>query len=58
MRGRNEMLLALALDKVSSSGEFAEDVIKVMVDVIMDTAITFIKSNRSFAVNSYFISYG
>jgi len=41
-----QRLLSLALDKVRSAGEFAEDVIISMVDAIMSTAIDFIQTYR------------
>lgn len=39
-------LLTLALEKVRSSGEFAESVINAMLDAIMGTAIDMIKSGQ------------
>ena len=39
-------VLSLALEKVRSSGEFAEDVINAMLDAIMGIAIDMIKSSQ------------
>jgi hypothetical protein len=47
-----QRLLALALDKVRSSGEFAEDVIVAMVDAIMGAAVEFIQTSRSLSMKS------
>jgi len=47
-----QRLLALALDKVRSSGEFAENVIMTMVDAIMVSAIDFIQTIRTGHLNS------
>ena len=44
-----QRLLALALDKVRSSGTFAEDVVFAMIDAIMGAAIEFIQSSRRLA---------
>jgi len=53
-----QRLLALALDKTRSSGDFTEDVIKAIVDAIMGAAIAFIKSGRRLAANNVVISGG
>ena len=47
-----QRLLALALDKVRSSGEFAEATILAMIDVIMGAAIDFIKSGQRLLGNN------
>ncbi len=47
-----QRLLALALDKVRSSGEFAEDVVFAMIDAIMGAAVEFIQTSRRLTVNS------
>lgn len=39
-------VLSLVLEKVRSSGEFAEDVINAMLDAIMGVAIDMIKSSQ------------
>jgi len=44
-----QRLLALALDKVRSSGAFAEDVVFAMIDAIMGAAIEFIQTSRLLA---------
>ena len=41
-----QRLLALVLDKVRSSGTFAEDVVIAMIDAIMGAAVEFIQSSR------------
>ena len=41
-----QRLLALALDNVRSSGEFAESVIVAMIDAIMGAALKFIETSR------------
>jgi hypothetical protein len=46
-----QRLLALAFDKVRSSGEFTEDVVFAMIDVIMGAAIEFIQTSRRLAKN-------
>lgn len=47
-----QRLLALALDKVRSSGEFAESVISAMIDAIMGAAIEFIKTSRRLSLST------
>ena len=47
-----QRLLALALNKVRSSGEFAEDVIVAMLDAIMGAAVEFIQTSRSLSMKS------
>jgi len=47
-----QRLLALALDKVRSSGEFAESVIVAMIDAIMGAAIEFIKTSRRLSLST------
>jgi len=47
-----QRLLALALDKVRSAGEFAEDVIMAMIDAIMGAAVEFIQMSRIFSTNA------
>ena len=47
-----QRLLALALDKVRSSGEFAEDVVFAMIDAIMGAAVEFIKTSRRLTISS------
>ncbi len=47
-----QRLLALVLDKVRSSGEFAEAKILAMIDAIMGAAVDFIKTSRSLLGNS------
>ena len=47
-----QRLLALALDKVRSSGEFTESVIIAMIDAIMGAAIEFIKTSRRISLNA------
>ena len=47
-----QRLLALALDKVRSAGEFSEDVVSAMVDAIMSAAVDFIQTFRSLSRNS------
>jgi hypothetical protein len=46
-----QRLLALALDKVRSSCEFAESVVIAMIDAIMGAAIEFIQTSRRLAIN-------
>ena len=41
-----QRLPALALDKVRSSGAFAEIIVFAMIDAIMGSAIEFIQSSR------------
>ncbi|MBU0480380.1 MAG: IS4 family transposase, partial [Proteobacteria bacterium] len=45
-----QRLLALALKKVRSSGEFAEDVIVAMLDAIMGAAIEFIQTSSTLSL--------
>ena len=47
-----QRLLALALDRVRTSGEFAESTILAMIDVIMGAAIDFIKTGRRLLGNN------
>ena len=47
-----QRLLALALDKVRSSGEFAESVVVAMIDAIMGAAIEFIKTSKRLAIST------
>ena len=47
-----QRLLALALDAVRSSGEFADNVIVAMIDAIMGAAIEFIKTSRRLCENT------
>lgn len=47
-----QRLLALALDKVRSAGEFAEDAIMAMVDAIMGAAIDFIRTCKKLSTNN------
>lgn len=47
-----QRLLTLALDKVRSSGEFAEDVVFAMIDAIMGAAVEFIQTSRRLTINS------
>lgn len=47
-----QRLPALALDKVRSSGEFAEAAILAMIDAIMGAAIGFIKTSRNLLIVS------
>jgi len=44
-----QRLLVLALDKVRSSGEFAEAIVIAMIDAIMDVAVEFIQTSRQLA---------
>jgi hypothetical protein len=53
-----QRLLALALDKVRSSGAFAEDVVSSMIDAIMGAAIEFIQSSKRLMNNSTLTSIG
>jgi len=53
-----QRLLALALDKVRSSGAFAEDVVSAMIDAIMGAAIEFIQTSRRLMKNMSLISIG
>ena len=53
-----QRLLALALDRVRSSGEFAENVIIAMIDVIMGAAIDFIQTSRRIALSTDVSSVG
>ena len=50
-----QRLLALALDKVRSSGEFAENVIIAMIDAIMGAAVEFINTSRRLTVSTALI---
>jgi len=45
-----QRLLALTLDKVRGSGEFAEEVIVAMIDAIMGAAVDFIEKSRSLSI--------
>ena len=47
-----QRLLALVLDKVRSSGEFAESVIGAMIDAIMGAAIEFIETSRRLSLDN------
>jgi len=47
-----QRLLALALDKIRSSGEFAESVIVAMIDAIMGAAIELIETSRRLTINT------
>ncbi len=47
-----QRLLALVLDKVRSSGEFAESVVVAMIDAIMGAALEFINTSRRLSVNT------
>jgi hypothetical protein len=47
-----QRLLALVLDKVRSSGTFAEDVVIAMIDAIMGAAVEFIYSSRRLMNNT------
>ena len=47
-----QRLLAFVLDKVRSSGEFAESVVVAMIDAIMDAALEFIKTSRRLSANT------
>jgi hypothetical protein len=47
-----QRLLALTLDKVRSSGEFAEDVVFAMIDAIMGAAVEFIQTSRRLTISS------
>jgi hypothetical protein len=53
-----QRLLALALDKVRSSGAFAEHVVIAMIDAIMGSAIEFIQSSRRLMKNTGLFSIG
>ena len=53
-----QRLLALALDKVRSSGIFAEDVVFAMIDAIMGAAIEFIQSSKRLMKNTALTSVG
>lgn len=53
-----QRLLALALDKVRSSGTFAEDVVFAMIDAIMGAAIEFIQSSKRLMKNTALTSIG
>ncbi|MCF8056725.1 MAG: hypothetical protein K9K37_08805 [Desulfocapsa sp.] len=53
-----QRLLALVLDKVRSSGEFAEDVVFAMIDAIMGVAVEFIQTSRRLTINSAMYSIG
>lgn len=46
-----QRLLALALNKVRSSGEFAEHVVIAMIDAIMGAAVEFIQTTKRLAAN-------
>jgi hypothetical protein len=47
-----QRLLTLVLDKVRSSGEFAEDVVIAMIEAVMGAAVEFIQSKKRLAGNS------
>jgi hypothetical protein len=47
-----QRLLAFVLDKVRSSGTFAEDVVIAMIDAIMGAAVEFIQSSRRLMKNT------
>ena len=47
-----QRLLALVLDKVRSSGEFAENIIVAMIDTIIGAAIEFIETSRRLSPNN------
>ena len=47
-----QRLFVHALDKVRSSGEFAEDDVFAMINAIMGAAFEFIKTSRRLAVSS------
>lgn len=51
-----QRLLALALDRVRSSGVFAEDIVLSMIDAIMSAAIEFIQTSRRLAKSTALIS--
>jgi hypothetical protein len=53
-----QRLLALVLDRVRFSGEFAEDVVIAMIDAIMGAAIEFIQSSRRLAKSTGLNSIG
>lgn len=51
-----QRLMALVLDKVRSSGEFAEDMIMAMIDAIMGAAVEFLQTSRCLGVNNILFS--
>jgi hypothetical protein len=51
-----QRLLALALDAVRSSGEFAESVIAAMIDAIMGVAIELIQTGRRLGKSTHAFS--
>jgi len=53
-----QRLLTLALDKVRSSGAFAEGVVIAMIDAIMGAAIEFIQSSKRLMKNTALTSIG
>ena len=53
-----QRLLALALDRVRSSGEFTEHVVIAMIDAIMGAAVEFVQTSRRLATNRNVFSIG
>jgi len=51
-----QRLLALAMDKIRSSGNYAESTILAMIDTIMGATIVFIKSGQRLSGNNIVIS--
>lgn len=51
-----QRLLALVLDKIRSSGEFAERVIVAMIDAIMGAAVEICETSRRMSINTTEIS--
>jgi hypothetical protein len=51
-----QRLLALVLDKVRTSGEFAEDMIMAMIEAIMGAAVAFLQTSRRFGMNNILFS--
>lgn len=49
-----QRILALTLDQVRSSGEFAEEVIRKIVDTVMSVAIAMLKTNQPLAQENIF----
>jgi hypothetical protein len=47
-----QRLLALAFDKIRSSGEVAESIVVTMIDAIMGVAVEFIQSMRRLPDNN------
>jgi hypothetical protein len=47
-----QRLLTLVLDKVRSSGEFAEDVVIAMIDAVMGAAVEFIQTKKRLSGNN------